>query len=406
MRSGDELGDLARSFDTMTERLLTVTVSKDRLQEEVKQRELAENALRESEERWATTLSSIGDAVMATDSAGNVTFMNPVAESLTGWMLAEASMKPVTEIFNIVNEQTRKEVESPVTRVLREGTIVGLANHTILVRKGGTEVPIDDSGAPIRDGNGKSIGVVLVFRDITERKRTEEALRESEARYRNVLRYAPAAIYEVDFTTGHFTEVNDGMCQMLGYTREEILAMTASDILDPEGRAHFASRISRARSGEKPDETVEYRGRTKDGRLIWVLLNVAFRWNDGRIVGATVVGHDVTERKQAEERLKESRARLDLALQSASMGAWHWDLIEDRRFFDDQTCSLLGIEPATFTGAADEFFGAVHPDDREMLKAALARTIEQDVLYEPEYRAVWPDGERPLHRCSRSAGSA
>ena len=105
-----------------------------------------------------------------------------------------------------------------------------------------------------------------------------------------------------------------------------------------------------------------------------------------------LVFRDITERKRIEERLRESRARLDLALQSASMGAWHWDLVEDRRTFDDQACHLLGIEPARFTGTADEFFGAVHPDDREMLKAALARTIEQDVPYEPEYRAVWPDG--------------
>ena len=145
MRTGDELGDLARSFDTMTERLLTVTVSKDRLQQEVRQRELTENALRESEQRWATTLSSIGDAVIATDSAGIVTFMNPVAESLTGWTFPEASMKPVTEIFNIVNEQTRVAVESPVVKVLREGAVVGLANHTILIMKGGTEIPIDHS---------------------------------------------------------------------------------------------------------------------------------------------------------------------------------------------------------------------------------------------------------------------
>lgn len=98
------------------------------------------------------------------------------------------------------------------------------------------------------------------------------------------------------------------------------------------------------------------------------------------------------ERRRAEQALRESQARLDLALRSARMGVWHLDIVENRRYFDAQACRLLGIDPATFTGAAEEFVGVVHPDDRETLRAALARTVEQDVLYEPEYRAVWPDG--------------
>src|SRR5690606_12969044 len=107
-------------------------------------RKRAEIALRESEQRWATTLASIGDAVIATDLEGNITFMNAVAEKLTGWTLTDAGMKPLAEIFNIVNEQTRRQVESPVIKVLREGMVVGLANHTILIRKDCSEVPIDD----------------------------------------------------------------------------------------------------------------------------------------------------------------------------------------------------------------------------------------------------------------------
>ena len=131
-----------------------------------------------SEQRWAMTLSSIGDAVIATNHLGQVTFMNPVAEELTGWTLAEAAGHSMKEVFNIVNEQTRQAVESPVDKVLEQGRIVGLANHTILIRKDGGEVPIDDSGAPIRDENGAITGVVLVFRDILERKQTEKALAE------------------------------------------------------------------------------------------------------------------------------------------------------------------------------------------------------------------------------------
>ena len=117
-----------------------------------------------------------------------------------------------------------------------------------------------------------------------------------------------------------------------------------------------------------------------------------FRDDSGQIIRSVGMVHDITERKLAEEGLRENQYRLDLALRSAFMGVWHWDLIENKRYFDDQVCHLLGIDPAKFTGTAEEFYKAVHPDDREMLKAELARTIEQDVPYETEYRAVWPDG--------------
>ena len=179
MPAMDELGELARSFDTMTEQLQVVTVSKERLEQEIQERRRAEEELRENRERLRVTLGSIGDAIISTDATGSIVFMNAVAEEVTGWTLGDALKKPITEVFHIINEHTRSEVESPVMKVFREGMIVGLANHTVLIRKDRTEVPIDDSGAPIRDGDGKITGVVLVFRDITERKRMEDELRKS-----------------------------------------------------------------------------------------------------------------------------------------------------------------------------------------------------------------------------------
>jgi PAS domain S-box-containing protein len=137
-------------------------------------RKLAEQALAQSEMRWSTTLASIGDGVLATDAAGNVQFMNTVAEELTGWALAEALHKPVSEVFHIISEVTRQTIEDPVAKVFERGVVVGLANHTLLVRKDGHEIGIDDSGAPIRDASGKVDGAVLVFRDITERRLKED----------------------------------------------------------------------------------------------------------------------------------------------------------------------------------------------------------------------------------------
>ncbi len=139
-----------------------------------------QEALRESEHRWATTLASIGDAVIASDAAGRITFMNAVAQELTGWTLAEAAGKPVRAVFRIINEHTRAEMADPVSRVLETGRIVGLANHTLLIRKDGVELAIDDSGAPIQTEDGIPFGVVLVFRDIRERRQAEEALRRAK----------------------------------------------------------------------------------------------------------------------------------------------------------------------------------------------------------------------------------
>jgi PAS domain S-box-containing protein len=139
----------------------------------------AEEALAEQREWFGTTLESIGDAVIATDVQGHVVFMNPIAEHLTGWRLTEASGQPCLGVFNIINENSRRTVESPVTRVLAEGTVVGLANHTVLIAADGTERPIDDSGAPILSRDGRIVGVVLVFRDVSERRRSELERRDA-----------------------------------------------------------------------------------------------------------------------------------------------------------------------------------------------------------------------------------
>ena len=140
----------------------------------VAERRKADAAAQEQREWLAVTLSSIGDAVIATDTQGRVAFLNSVAAAVTGWPEAEALGKDITEVFQIINESTRQVVENPIARVLREGTVVGLANHTLLIARDGVERPIDDSGAPIRTPHGSLFGVVLVFRDVTERRRAEE----------------------------------------------------------------------------------------------------------------------------------------------------------------------------------------------------------------------------------------
>ena len=135
--------------------------------------------LSKSEELYFTTLKSIGDAVITTDRQGIITFLNYKAEITTGWKFEEALGRPIIDVFKIINEITRESVENPVARVIKEGIVVGLANHSILIARDGSEIPIDDSGAPINDESGNPIGVVLVFHDITERKKAEEAEKQA-----------------------------------------------------------------------------------------------------------------------------------------------------------------------------------------------------------------------------------
>jgi PAS domain S-box-containing protein len=164
---------------------------------DITERRHAEDALRKQAEWLRVTLSSIGDAVITTDAEGAVMFLNGVAEVLTGWTRDEAAGRPMEEVFSIINEQTRLPAENPVGRVLREGVVVGLANHTLLIAKGGTETPIDDSAAPIRDDEGRIVGVVLVFRDVTERRR-QEAIIEEQRRLAEFARDMGQAFTESD----------------------------------------------------------------------------------------------------------------------------------------------------------------------------------------------------------------
>lgn len=203
-------------------------------------RQRAAEVLHAERERFRTTLTSIGDAVAVTDVRGRVTLLNPVAQALTGWD-GDAIGRPIEEVFRIVNEETRDPVENPVTRVLREGAVVGLANHTVLVGRDGHEIPIDDSGAPIHDGRGRLAGVVLVFRDITERRAGERALRDNDRRkdeflamLAHELRNPLAPIRNAAHTLGLLGSPDDRVQWVSGVIERQVGLMTrlVDDLLD------------------------------------------------------------------------------------------------------------------------------------------------------------------------------
>ncbi len=255
-------------------------------------RKRAEADLRDQRERFAVTLGSIGDGVIATDAQGHVTFLNPVAEALTGWPQTEAIGRAIGEVFRIVNADTRQVVEDPVSRVLRVGQVVGLANHTLLLGRDGVERPIDDSGAPIRDGAGTIIGVVMVFRDITERAAAEALL----ARYQLLSENARDIILFVA-TDGQILEANHAALAAYGYTHAELLAMSIYDLRDPATVQEVGEQMERA-----SDEgiTFETRHRRKDGSVFDVEVSSRGALLAGERVLLSII-RDITMRKRAEE---------------------------------------------------------------------------------------------------------
>jgi PAS domain S-box-containing protein len=195
-------------------------------------RQRAAEAIAEQRERLRVTFASIGDAVITTDVQGHIAYLNAVAESLTGWKQDEAVGKPLEAVFRIVNEATRKAVEDPAKRALKEAVVVGLANHTILIRKDGTERPIDDSASPIRDGQGNVIGCVLVFRDITERRRAEQQLADEKARIESIVNHVITGIIAVD-ESGTVEAFNPAAERVFGYRAEEVIGQNVK-MLMPE----------------------------------------------------------------------------------------------------------------------------------------------------------------------------
>lgn len=254
-------------------------------------------------DRLETTLQSIGDAVIVTDAEGRITLVNPVAALLTGWSRSEAEGEAIDKVFHIVNEATRTRAENPIFRVLRDGVVVGLANHTVLVSRSGQEVPIDDSGAPIRDQSGALVGVVLVFRDVAERYRSQRQLEESERRYRFMFENNPQPMWVYDVDTLAFLAVNHAAVQQYGYSHEEFLQLTLRNIRPDED---IPAMVADARESRGLHRDGPWRHRKKDGSIIFVDIIVhpiEFNGRSARVVLAS----DVTERRSLEEQLRQAQ---------------------------------------------------------------------------------------------------
>jgi two-component system, cell cycle sensor histidine kinase and response regulator CckA len=252
----------------------------------------------------ATTLRSIGDAVISTDTQGRIHFMNPIAEALTGWTNAAAEGRPLLEVFRVEDELSRQPAPDLTAKVLHDGVVVGLANHSTLIARDGLPIPIDDSAAPIHDEQGNITGVVLVFRDVTLRRQAQRYLEESESRYRLLFESNPQPMWVFDRSSLAFLAVNQAAIARYGYTREEFLSMTLRDIRPPED---IPALLEHARaSTATPHTDGPWRHRKKDGAILVVEI-AAHPIQFGDAAATLVMATDITEHKRLEEELRQSQ---------------------------------------------------------------------------------------------------
>jgi len=283
------------------------TLRRERLIQDLQR---SEQQAAEARDWLQTTLGSIGDAVIATDAGGRITLLNAVAQALTGWTQEQAAGMPLEQVFVISDEKTGATSENPVSKVLREGRVVGLANHTRLTAKDGRRLPIDDSAAPIRDTSGNISGVVLVFRDVTVRKEAEQAFQRSMEQFQLMADHAPVLVWTAG-TDKLSTWFNKPWLNFVGRTMEEEVGKAWTQDVHPEDAGRCLETYRSAFDVREPF-TTEYRLRKHDGQYRWVLANgVPLHAADSSFTGYIGSNIDITERKKIEQELR--RANEDLS---------------------------------------------------------------------------------------------
>lgn len=354
----------------------------------------AVEALRLSEENLRITLDSIGDAVIATDLEGRIARMNGVAERLTGWSKEEANGKPLGKIFYIINVDTGVRVEDPVNKVRRTGSIVGLANHTILVSRGGERYQIADSAAPIRNREEQITGVVLVFRDVTEEYRKSREIAESKEFLDAVMNSIQdgVSVLNSDLTIRY---VNPVMQEWYGQG-ESLVGKKCYKMYHDRGE-HCSACPSLRSMESGTTESEEVPGVPVAGAPVqWVeVFSYPLRDSStGEITGVIEFVRDITERKSAEKRLEESEARWQFALEGARDGVWDWNAQTGEVYFSRQWKAMLGYTEEEIGNHVEEWESRIHPDDREQTIADLQAHLHGETeYYENEHRVRCKSGD-------------
>jgi PAS domain S-box-containing protein len=344
-------------------------------------------SLQGSEENLAVTLNSIGDAVIATDVGACVTRLNPVAEQLTGWTQEEAAGRPVHEIFNIINQETRVPAVIPVIATLAHGTVQGLANHTVLIARDGGECAIADSCAPIRDREGRVVGAVLVFRNVSKEYAVQQALRDSAAQIQTILNTVVDGIITLYASGGLVETVNPAAERMFGYSAAELAGRNFSLLIPEldrdqrEGSLEYYSPSDEARASGLGREVV---GRRKDGSYFPAEIAVGEMWLGGQRYFTGIL-RDITARKQAEEALLKAGALQKAIFDSANFSSIATDAKGVIQIFNVGAERMLGYTAAE---VMNKITPADISDPQEVIARAAALSLELGTPITPGFEAL------------------
>ncbi|MEQ1799962.1 MAG: PAS domain S-box protein, partial [Lacibacter sp.] len=454
-------------------------------------------------ERYRTTLSSMAEGVITTDKDGGIVYMNPAAELITGWKKQEAKNQPLHQVYDVSVESTGLPVTNIVSRILKEGVSIELENNTVLKTRNSGELIINNSGSPLFDNDGNINGAVLVFNDITTEKKNKLDLKESEEKYRNLIDHAADGIFILD-QQGRFIDVNSSGCAMMGYTKEDVLQLNLSDITPPEfidkmpinmndlmsgkimlierqyqrkdGTKFYAEASAKLIAGGKIQSIVRditqrkkaeeelkqseerYRmfiEQATDGVLVYSYDGTIFDFNtaaykqtgytreefktlklqdllfdEAVIINSEVVARvkageqvlftrklkrkdgsvaeieinsrilsdgrvlafvrDITERKKAEVQIKNISERLSLATRSAKIGIWERDLVQQQLVWDDRMYELYETDSALSGVTIEAWKQRIHPDDLDRVMREVDKSINENSDYNTEFRIILP----------------
>lgn len=323
-------------------------------------------ALQVSEENLSVTLSSIGDAVIATDTEGRVTLMNPIAERLTGWTQTDAVGHPIETVFHIIHQETRQPVIIPVMDALKHGTIQALANHTVLITRDGGEHDIADSCAPIRDRDGQVIGAVLVFRDVSEEYAVQQILHDYTVRIQTILNTVADGIITFQADDGCIETVNPAAEHIFGYRAAELIKQNINLLIPNDALAHHGLSDQVNNSGG------EVTGRRKNGSIFALEIVISEMWlRDKRYF--TCILRDITVRKQAEERLIKEGALQNAIFNSANFSSIATDAKGVIQIFNVGAERMLGYTAAE---VMNKITPAEISDSQELITRAKALSEE------------------------------
>ncbi|MCB2211718.1 PAS domain S-box protein [bacterium] len=335
-----------------------IALAIDRFEQEA-DRQRAESELQQQKDFLATTLNSIGDAVLTVDTDANVTALNPVAEKLIGWTEENAVGRSLQDVFIIQNAQTGTPAENPAFRAMQEGLIVGLANHTKLIRKDGTEYQIADSAAPIITPDGVIVGAVLVFRDVTEEYKLREDLNISEEKFRLAFKTSPDAINLNRLEDGKYLEINESFTELMGYTWEDVKDKSSLELNiwdNPDDRTKLVTMLR----NKGVVNNFEARFRDKSGNIHTALMSarVVTIGDEAVILSIT---RDITEHKELEHQIATDEARIRSIFQAAPAGI---GVVHNRVFAEvnAQICEMVGYREEELLGKNSRI---IYPSDAD-----------------------------------------